>query len=76
MPARLCCTSPEDYAKQALEVKARGCNAYKLHPPAKLEFALQVIMPAGRGWPRLKLMRTRSRLLFEEALRAVAHLSN
>lgn len=32
--------SPEDYAKQALEVKARGWHAYKLHPPGKVDFDL------------------------------------
>lgn len=29
--------SPEDYAKQAIEVKARGWHAYKLHPPGSVE---------------------------------------
>lgn len=33
-------SSPEDYAKQAVEVKARGWHAYKLHPPGKLDFDL------------------------------------
>jgi L-alanine-DL-glutamate epimerase-like enolase superfamily enzyme len=32
--------SPEDYAKQAVEVKSRGWHAYKLHPPGKLELDL------------------------------------
>ncbi|MGB7752585.1 MAG: enolase C-terminal domain-like protein, partial [Candidatus Acidiferrales bacterium] len=32
--------SPEDYAKQAVEVKSRGWHAYKLHPPGKLAFDL------------------------------------
>lgn len=32
---------PEDYAEQALEVKARGWKAYKLHPPGRDDFDLE-----------------------------------
>ncbi|MDA2926680.1 mandelate racemase [Acidobacteria bacterium AH-259-G07] len=33
--------TPEDYAKQALEVKQRGWHAYKLHPPGDCDFDLK-----------------------------------
>jgi len=33
--------TPEDYARQALEIKHRGWHAYKLHPPGKLDFDLR-----------------------------------
>ena len=33
--------SPEAYAEQALEVKARGWHAYKLHPPGNVDFDLR-----------------------------------
>ena len=33
--------TPESYAKEALEYKKRGFNAYKLHPPGKYEFDLE-----------------------------------
>ena len=33
--------SPEAYAKEALEYKKRGFNAYKLHPPGKYDFDLE-----------------------------------
>ena len=33
--------SPDAYAKEALEYKKRGFNAYKLHPPGNYEFDLE-----------------------------------
>jgi L-alanine-DL-glutamate epimerase-like enolase superfamily enzyme len=33
--------TPEDYARQALEVKQHGWHGYKLHPPGRYEFDLQ-----------------------------------
>jgi L-alanine-DL-glutamate epimerase-like enolase superfamily enzyme len=33
--------TPDDYARQALEVKSRGWHAYKLHPPGKIDFDLK-----------------------------------
>ncbi len=33
--------TPEDYARQALEVKQRGWHGYKLHPPGDVEFDLK-----------------------------------
>ena len=33
--------TPEDYARQATEVKDRGWTAYKLHPPGDIKFDLE-----------------------------------
>jgi len=33
--------SPEDYARQAREVKEQGWHAYKLHPPGNYDFDLE-----------------------------------
>lgn len=33
--------TPDDYAKQALEVKALGYKGYKLHPPGELEIDIE-----------------------------------
>ena len=33
--------TPEAYAKEALEYKGRGFNAYKLHPPGDYDFDLE-----------------------------------
>lgn len=35
-------TTPEEYAAQALEVKARGIRGYKVHPPAPAALDLEV----------------------------------
>ena len=50
-------SSPEDYAKQALEVKSRGWHAYKLHPPGKLAFDLAAYRACREAvGPDFKLM--------------------
>ena len=33
--------TPEAYAKEAVEYKQKGFNAYKLHPPGKYDFDLE-----------------------------------
>jgi L-alanine-DL-glutamate epimerase-like enolase superfamily enzyme len=49
--------SPEDYGKEALEVKARGWHAYKLHPPGKLNFDLAAYRLCREAvGPEFKLM--------------------
>lgn len=49
--------TPEDYAKQALEVKQRGWHAYKLHPPGTLEFDLAAYRACRQAvGPEFKLM--------------------
>lgn len=47
----------EAYAKQALEVKALGWHAYKLHPPGKLDFDLAAYRACREAvGPEFKLM--------------------
>lgn len=49
--------TPEDYARQALEVKSRGWHAYKLHPPGNVEFDLQAYRACREAvGPDFKLM--------------------
>jgi L-alanine-DL-glutamate epimerase-like enolase superfamily enzyme len=49
--------APEDYAKQAVEVKSRGWHAYKLHPPGKLAFDLEAYRACREAvGPDFKLM--------------------
>jgi L-alanine-DL-glutamate epimerase-like enolase superfamily enzyme len=49
--------SPEDYAKQAKEVQARGWHAYKLHPPGNVEFDLAAYRACREAvGPDFKLM--------------------
>lgn len=49
--------APEDYAKQAVEVKGRGWHAYKLHPPGKLDFDLAAYRACREAvGPDFKLM--------------------
>jgi L-alanine-DL-glutamate epimerase-like enolase superfamily enzyme len=49
--------TPEDYARQALEIKQRGWHAYKLHPPGKLEFDLRAYRACREAvGPDFKLM--------------------
>ena len=38
-------STPEAYAKEAVEYKKRGFNAYKLHPPGNFEFDLATFPP-------------------------------
>src|SRR5258708_25587424 len=33
--------TPDDYARQALEVKSQGWHAYNLHPPGRIDFDLE-----------------------------------
>jgi L-alanine-DL-glutamate epimerase-like enolase superfamily enzyme len=49
--------SPEEYAKQALEVKARNWHAYKLHPPGNVDFDLAAYRACREAvGPHFKLM--------------------
>ena len=49
--------TPEDYARQALEVKVRGWHAYKLHPPGKLDFDIRAYRACREAvGPDFKLM--------------------
>jgi L-alanine-DL-glutamate epimerase-like enolase superfamily enzyme len=49
--------TPDDYAKQALEVKSRGWHAYKLHPPGNLDFDLKAYSACREAvGPEFKLM--------------------
>jgi L-alanine-DL-glutamate epimerase-like enolase superfamily enzyme len=49
--------TPEDYARQALEVKGRGWHAYKLHPPGKVDFDLKAYRACREAvGPEFKLM--------------------
>jgi len=63
--------SPEDYAKQALEVKARGWHGYKLHPPGTLDFDLAAYRACREAvGPGFKLMADPvAAYSYEEALR-------
>jgi len=63
--------TPEAYAKEALEYKEKGFNAYKLHPPGKYDFDLEahkkVREAVGEGF---KLMSDPvAPYTFEQALR-------
>jgi len=49
--------TPEDYARQAKEVQARGWHAYKLHPPGNLELDLAAYRACREAvGPSFKLM--------------------
>jgi L-alanine-DL-glutamate epimerase-like enolase superfamily enzyme len=49
--------SPEDYARQALEVKARSWHGYKLHPPGRVDFDLAAYRACREAvGPDFKLM--------------------
>ena len=49
--------TPDDYARQALEVKNLGWHAYKLHPPGKIDFDLQAYRACRDAvGPEFKLM--------------------
>jgi L-alanine-DL-glutamate epimerase-like enolase superfamily enzyme len=49
--------TPEAYAMQALEVKARGWHAYKLHPPGKFDFDIAAYRACRKAvGPEFKLM--------------------
>ena len=49
--------TPEEYAREALEVKARGWHAYKLHPPGKPEVDLAAYRACREAvGPDFKLM--------------------
>ena len=63
--------SPEAYAKEALEYKKRGFNAYKLHPPGKYDFDLEAhIAVRNAVGDNFKLMSDPvAPYTFEEALR-------
>lgn len=63
--------SPEDYAKQALEVKARGWHGYKLHPPGRVDFDLAAYRACREAvGPGFKLMADPvAAYSYEEALR-------
>lgn len=63
--------SPEDYAKQALEVKTRKWHAYKLHPPGNLNFDLAAYRACREAvGPEFKLMADPvAAYSYEEALR-------
>jgi len=63
--------SPEDYARQALEVKARSWHAYKLHPPGKLDFDLAAYRACREAvGPDFKLMADPvAAYTYEEAMR-------
>ena len=63
--------SPEDYAKQALEVKTCGWHAYKLHPPGKVDFDLAAYRACREAvGPDFKLMADPvAAYSYEEALR-------
>jgi L-alanine-DL-glutamate epimerase-like enolase superfamily enzyme len=62
---------PEDYAKQALEVKSLGWHAYKLHPPGKLDVDLAAYRLCREAvGPEFKLMADPvAAYTYEEALR-------
>ncbi len=64
-------SAPEDYAKQAVEVKSRGWHAYKLHPPGKLAFDLEAYRACREAvGPDFKLMADPvAAYSYEEALR-------
>ena len=64
-------SSPEDYAKQAVEVKNRGWHAYKLHPPGKLAFDLEAYHACREAvGPDFRLMADPvAAYSYEEALR-------
>jgi Enolase C-terminal domain-like/Mandelate racemase / muconate lactonizing enzyme, N-terminal domain len=64
-------SSPEAYAKQALEVKRHGWHAYKLHPPGKLAFDLEAYRACREAvGPDFKLMADPvAAYSYEEALR-------
>ena len=49
MEALLVLDLPEAYAKEALEYKKRGFNAYKLHPPGKYDFDLEAHKKSTRS---------------------------
>ncbi len=64
--------TPDDYARQALEVKSLGWHAYKLHPPGKIDFDLQAYRACRDAvGPAFKLMADPvAAYSHEEALRA------
>ncbi len=49
--------TPQDYARQALEVKGRGWHGYKLHPPGDYDFDLAAYRACREAvGPEFKLM--------------------
>jgi len=49
--------TPDDYARQAIEVKKQNWHAYKLHPPGRLEFDLEAYRACREAvGPEFKLM--------------------
>ena len=70
--------SPEAYAKEALEYKKRGFNAYKLHPPGKYDFDLEAHKMAREAvGDNFKLMSDPvAPYTFEQALRFGRELEN
>ena len=63
--------TPEDYAQQALEVKAGGWHAYKLHPPGNVDFDLRAYRMCREAvGPDFKLMADPvAAYTYEQALR-------
>lgn len=63
--------SPEAYAEQALQVKAKGWHAYKLHPPGRIDFDTQAYRLCREAvGPDFKLMADPvGAYTFEQALR-------
>jgi L-alanine-DL-glutamate epimerase-like enolase superfamily enzyme len=49
--------TPDDYANQAVEIKARGWHAYKLHPPGEIDFDITAYRACRQAvGPDFKLM--------------------